>query len=712
MSASISPPMSTTSSLVTTQQGLNRRLVEVPSLLRSPHKHLPPLPTLISGVSHRWLAYVILVCTASMGLACLALSIYLAIVIPGPDHPFAPGWDAESVASPEILKLGISGIVTLCVESLGYIHEITLRSALLSEDRLQFNTNGRLFTATKRRRWTGPNSVLSNIFMTICLMLSFTSASAIIATESAGNSSGNTWQFVSAWEIPLFTLGICILAQTSVVLCGLRTIPVATWSTTALSVTSDLIRLRYIRRNAGRCMCDISDASISVTPRAPLLIQPSAWQARRDIRRIILTMWLFTLLYAAWGAWWLVTSTHSQDEEYFKWNWTFFVGDNTPGTLWTSFKNEHSISTPKVWAIYYGFNLLQQGFLAIALHLAGIVACTLQDERSWRQATNPGGARSNISPVKSVFSSPLNAFVTLTKPLLHWMSSLSSFADTGINFIDMTWYPVQMLNLVFVLAVLMTILTILAVRRPRGPQPSAYVHIQTLANLIDEWPAEEDRLYWGDKGYYELEDGDDVCAHSWEIGERWRHAGTSSKLLGSVHPNALYALQSGDRIYIFTQEPIDGRPLRLPALNTTNVSCSSQRKPPSFPRHFDLGYCFCNELTTRKTVNVRAQATPTCRIQPTVERRPRATVYENQRGFSKSHPVLQKYTGSPGPALIILPQATVVQAPMKLSNSPLCYLAPIVTWRVNSYLYVAGREDLASSKGSVGSWRAQISTNV
>lgn len=41
-----------------------------------------------------------------------------------------------------------------------------------------------------------------------------------------------------------------------------------------------------------------------------------------------------------------------------------------------------------------------------------------------------------------------------------------------------------------------TIATILANRRPHGPQPVAYGHIQTLADLIDVWTP---KMWWGHK---------------------------------------------------------------------------------------------------------------------------------------------------------------------------------------------------------------------
>jgi len=47
------------------------------------------------------------------------------------------------------------------------------------------------------------------------------------------------------------------------------------------------------------------------------------------------------------------------------------------------------------------------------------------------------------------------------------------------------------------------LLTFMALRRPRGPQPATYGHLQTLANLVDEWSPV---MWWGHK-----EDGIPYC---------------------------------------------------------------------------------------------------------------------------------------------------------------------------------------------------------
>jgi hypothetical protein len=54
----------------------------------------------------------------------------------------------------------------------------------------------------------------------------------------------------------------------------------------------------------------------------------------------------------------------------------------------------------------------------------------------------------------------------------------------------------------------------LATRRPQGPQPATFGHLQTLADLVDDWNTDDNgHMWWGDK------------ASSMEGG--YRQAGTS-----------------------------------------------------------------------------------------------------------------------------------------------------------------------------------------
>jgi hypothetical protein len=70
----------------------------------------------------------------------------------------------------------------------------------------------------------------------------------------------------------------------------------------------------------------------------------------------------------------------------------------------------------------------------------------------------------------------------------------------------------QIWNLCIALFTFACIFTFVALRRPRGPQPAAYGHLQTLANLVDEWSPV---MWWGHKedGIPYCHAGRYLCAH-------------------------------------------------------------------------------------------------------------------------------------------------------------------------------------------------------
>jgi hypothetical protein len=78
---------------------------------------------------------------------------------------------------------------------------------------------------------------------------------------------------------------------------------------------------------------------------------------------------------------------------------------------------------------------------------------------------------------------------------------------------------------------LLDFFTGLALWKPRSTQPAAYGHLQTLADLIDDWEMDKlGRFWWGDRSG--SEDGSGV-----------RHAGMSARKeeLGRVEMDHWYA---------------------------------------------------------------------------------------------------------------------------------------------------------------------------
>jgi hypothetical protein len=87
------------------------------------------------------------------------------------------------------------------------------------------------------------------------------------------------------------------------------------------------------------------------------------------------------------------------------------------------------------------------------------------------------------------------------KAAVHWLFGLSVNVSyqLGINM-----YPPQIFYLTASTLIVALLATYMSIRRPAGPQPATYGHLQTLSDLIDDW---HHCMYWGHKengirGYY------------------------------------------------------------------------------------------------------------------------------------------------------------------------------------------------------------------
>ena len=97
----------------------------------------------------------------------------------------------------------------------------------------------------------------------------------------------------------------------------------------------------------------------------------------------------------------------------------------------------------------------------------------------------------------------------------------------------MNWQGVLPLAAAALLLALLA--TFLARTRSEGAQPASFGHLQTLVDLIDAWPEDDEQaIWWGDKGL----SGERV---SEPRNKEVRHAGTDAKVLERVRMDGWYA---------------------------------------------------------------------------------------------------------------------------------------------------------------------------
>ncbi|KAG2745770.1 hypothetical protein P692DRAFT_201856076 [Suillus brevipes Sb2] len=289
-----------------------------------------------------------------------------------------------------------------------------------------------------------------------------------------------------------------------IALSGMRAVKILTWSSSPFDLTAALVHHTQLTPATLRCMRCVSALDVGGGPARPSETQPSAWHAHPSVRKVVISLWGIVAACAGWAAlaMYILNKYYGTDDT--QW-WSFFNTQLSSGG--------YMYIMPDVgiqwWILLFVNVAVVQGPLTLGLHCAELIVNVIRDERQWRYATGRKGLRTATNPVKPIFTHPICLVLFVGKPFLHWMFGLSFIVTNpasdgqlvGVLGVDML--PVQIWNLCIALFIFACFFTFVALRRPRGPQPAAYGHLQTLANLVDEWSPV---MWWGHK-----EDGIPYC---------------------------------------------------------------------------------------------------------------------------------------------------------------------------------------------------------
>ncbi|KAG2357276.1 hypothetical protein BDR07DRAFT_1298167 [Suillus spraguei] len=285
------------------------------------------------------------------------------------------------------------------------------------------------------------------------------------------------------------------------------TAKISTWSSSPFDLTAALVHHTQLTPATLRCMRCVCDLDMDGGPARPRKMQPSALHAHSSIRKVVIFLWVIIAAYAGWAA--LVM---------YIWNKSFNTRPFNALTLktWSFLPNEVESNSIvyemkinlQLWILLFVIMAVIQGPLTLGLHCSELIANVIRDERQWRLATGRKGLRTATNPVKTIFTHSICLVLFVTKPFLHWMFGLSFNVSLGSedgqqSGLQLFMYTAQIWNLCIALFIFACFLTFIALRRPRGPQPATYGHVQTLANLVDEWSPV---MWWGHK-----EDGIPYC---------------------------------------------------------------------------------------------------------------------------------------------------------------------------------------------------------
>lgn len=494
----------------------------------------------------------------ALGFAAACVSLFYGIYIIGtfPTH-FTARVRLSDVGQ-KCLALVINLIITICTDGMMSVHTVSLRWALYREHRLDYNTNIRLLTSA---RANGPNTWYSNLVALVCLILSYGGSSLLFignAAADAGFPKQNsemddmkTPRHINGPALVALSLGLCGQACIAT-WCIQSSNAVPTWSSNPLNTTLAAIQKGNIQRRPGRCMLSVQQrhqwSNQEVRPRQR---QAGMLHAQQMVRYVLGLLWSLAILAIAWPVTVAVVAVATSSQNHHRPMSTSsriacskdMLLQWEPGQVNCSSHNYISLhmspgtSLSKVgYTLPYSVEIFLsilfvctiQAGQTIGLHATELLVNLSRDESSWRRAyigrdRKGRGAQTSVNPLLAVMSSWQANVLSLAKTVMHWAmgqglspriililvgqrgaADKELISDSGYIRLRGSIEFRMIFPRLFVYAVLAVLLaafaTFLATRPYKGYQPSTFGHLQTIADLVDDWRRnEKGKFWWGDK---------------------------------------------------------------------------------------------------------------------------------------------------------------------------------------------------------------------
>ena len=327
----------------------------------------------------------------------------------------------------ELPSLCLNLLVTSCTESIGFVHSKSLQAALISEHRIQFNTNLRLITGTPGGSWTHPNGTLSNVIMATFLILSYVSSSlvftpgkTIIVPALYPGPQAVHWTIV-VLSTPIITLGLTLVLQTVIVCLGLRRATILTWSSSPFHTTAALLHHNQLIHKPGKCMHSVSHSDPFINPCTPSVFQPSAWQAHSSIKRIVIALWCLGLACAVWSG--VVIRVGIEYDQFSDYSGHSGMARMGSWVLLPNLDTSLVVIEPliPIWGLWLTAMVVMaglQGPLTMGLHCCELLVNLLRDEAAWRKAVEKSGMAWSSNPLFAALISWRNVGLLVTKSVL------------------------------------------------------------------------------------------------------------------------------------------------------------------------------------------------------------------------------------------------------------------------------------------------------
>jgi hypothetical protein len=286
------------------------------------------------------------------------------------------------------------------------------------------------------------------------------------------------------------------------------TITSPTWSSNPFETLNASMKAsdNKISRKPGRCMMSVHQYKKETAAQLPKLKQACAARAHNQVKIVLAVLWALVPLGAIWGVvTYLMIAKYKNPHGVLGSSWSFlplFTGYNDPSTCPAVSCTDGTSILNVGWSLGMGpmpavgavFLIAAfQAALTLTLHCAELLVNLSRDEGMFRQMLQEGGADPRRNSIIAAMTSWQTIILLISKALCHWLFGLAINVSWGLG---VNMYPPQICYLTGFTFLVAIFATYVAFRRPKGCLPATYGHLQTMADIVDEYSYS---IHWGHK---------------------------------------------------------------------------------------------------------------------------------------------------------------------------------------------------------------------
>ncbi|KAF7936940.1 hypothetical protein EAE99_002289 [Botrytis elliptica] len=268
---------------------------------------------------------------------------------------------------------------------------------------------------------------------------------------------------------------------------------IPTWSSSPLDATFTCLEVSTtypLARSQRRCMKSAHDRNTTSDPCFPKQQQGSLLTVHNDVKWVLGLMWAIVPLGLCWFG---VVLHMGYPDTLAQCSWNLLASVENflcvKYAMWTNDGTSYQVHLATILMVS-----AFQAPLTIGLHCAELLCNLSRDERIFRQATSSRGTNPRYNSISAALKS-WEMILFVFKAFIHWMFGLSvnSHMSRGL-----TMFTIQIFYCTICVLLLALFATYISLRRPCGPLPATYGHLQTIADLVDEWQGDSP-MFWGHK---------------------------------------------------------------------------------------------------------------------------------------------------------------------------------------------------------------------